>query len=76
LERILATGNPASSTYRLREQAGDTVEVSVNYITAKKLDVTFKGGEVSKVEAQGDIRGLYLQPAPRAQAASVPGRPQ
>ena len=77
LERILATGSPASSTYRLREQSGDSVAVSVNYITAKMLDVTFKEGEVTKVEAQGDIRGLYLQPPPRAQAsAPAPGRRQ
>jgi lipopolysaccharide export system protein LptA len=74
LERILATGNPASSTYRLREQSGDTVSISVNYITAKKLDVTFTQGEVAKVEAAGNIRGLYLQPAQRAQAATAPGR--
>ena len=68
LERVLATGNPASSTYRMREQVGDTVEISVNYITAKKLDVTFKEGEVDNVKAEGDIRGLYLQPPQRAQA--------
>lgn len=76
LERILANGNPASSTYRMREEKGDTVEISVNYITAKKLDVSFKQGAVAKVEAEGDIRGLYLQPVQRAQAASAPGRRQ
>jgi hypothetical protein len=68
LERVIATGNPASSTYRMREQVGNTVEISVNYITAKKLDVAFKEGEVDNVRAEGDIRGLYLQPPQRAQA--------
>ena len=68
LERVIATGSPASSTYRMREEVGDTVEISVNYITAKKLDVTFKEGEVDLVKAEGDIRGLYLQPPQRAQA--------
>jgi lipopolysaccharide export system protein LptA len=76
LERILANGNPASSTYRMREENGDSAAISVNYITAKKLDVSFKQGEVAKVEAEGDIRGLYLQPAQRAQAANPPRRPQ
>ena len=70
LERVIATGKPASSTYRLREQVGDTVEVSVNYITAKKLDVVFKEGEVQNVKAEGEIRGLYLQPPRRAEATT------
>jgi lipopolysaccharide export system protein LptA len=68
LERIVANGAPAASTYRLREQKGDSVEISVNYLTAKKLDVTFRDGAVHKVSAQGEIRGLYLQPPSRAQA--------
>ncbi|HEY0306054.1 MAG TPA: LptA/OstA family protein [Longimicrobiales bacterium] len=76
LERIVAIGAPASSTYRLREQVGDSVAVSVNYLTAKKLDVTFREGAVHKVAAEGAIRGLYLQPPSRAQATTSPvGRP-
>jgi hypothetical protein len=74
LERIVAVGTPASSTYRLHEQVGDSVEVSVNYLTAKKLDVIFKDGAVQKVGAEGEIRGLYLQPPARAQATSGPAR--
>jgi hypothetical protein len=74
LERIVAIGTPASSTYRLREEAGDSVEISVNYLTAKKLDVTFKEGAVHRVSAEGEIRGLYLQPPARAQATANPGR--
>jgi lipopolysaccharide export system protein LptA len=74
LERIVAMGAPASSTYRMRELAGDSVMLSVNYLTAKKLDVTFKDGAVRKVAAEGEIRGLYLQPPQRAQATPLPGR--
>ena len=74
LQRIVAAGVPASSTYRMREQVGDSVEISVNYITAKKLDVTFKEGSVDKVLAEGEIRGLYLQPPERAANASGNGR--
>jgi hypothetical protein len=76
LERITALGTPASSTYRLREQVGDSVEISVNYLTAKKLDVTFQDGAVQRVSAEGEIRGLYLQPPSRAQATTGPGREQ
>lgn len=74
LERIVAMGAPASSTYRLREQVGDSVEISVNYLTARKLDVVFKDGAVQKVTAEGAIRGLYLQPPTRAQATTGSAR--
>ncbi len=74
LERIVAHGDPASSTYRLREEAGDSIEISVNYITARMLDVKFKDGAVHVVLAEGDIRGMYLQPPARAEAvAPSPG---
>jgi lipopolysaccharide export system protein LptA len=75
LERIAASGAPASSTYRLREQVGDSVEISVNYLTARKLDVTFRDGAVHKVSAEGEIRGLYLQPPSRAQATAPRRQP-
>ena len=58
----------------MREQVGASVEISVNYITAKMLDVTFKEGSVDKVLAEGDIRGMYLQPPERAANANTTGR--
>lgn len=70
VERISAVGQPASSTYRLRDSKGDTTEVSVNYITARSLDVIMKAGVIDKVNASGDIRGVYLQPPRRT--AQVP----
>jgi hypothetical protein len=73
LERILAKGAPAASTYRLRENANDSTEISVNYLTAKLIDVVFKAGEVDHVHAQGDLRGIYLQPPSRATANATPG---
>jgi hypothetical protein len=36
--------------------------------------VTFKEGEVDNVQAEGDIRGLYLQPPRRAEATTPPPR--
>ena len=76
LERILATGSPAASTYRLREEVGDSIEISVNYLTAKMIDVVFSNGEVEQVRAEGDIRGIYLQPPSRATASATPAGPQ
>lgn len=74
LERLVAKGSPAASTYRLREQVNDTTEISVNYLTAKMIDVVFKEGEVEQVRAEGDIRGIYLQPPTRTAANEVPTR--
>lgn len=69
LERMVARGAPAASTYRMRETVNDTIQISVNYLTAKSIDVVFKKGEVERVKADGDIRGIYLQPPRRAEAA-------
>lgn len=69
LERIVAAGAPASSTYRLRETVNDTTQLSVNYITAKHLDVKLRNGDVEQVTAEGDIRGIYLQPPKREAVA-------
>jgi hypothetical protein len=75
LERILAKGAPAASTYRLRENVNDSTEISVNYVTAKMIDVVFKAGEVDHVRAEGNIRGIYLQPPSRPTANASPGTP-
>lgn len=69
LERIVASGEPASSTYKLRERSNDSTEVSVNYLTARYIDVLLRNGDVDRVRAQGDIRGMYLQP-PRPEAVA------
>lgn len=65
VDRIVAAGAPASSTYRLRENRNGQSEVSVNYLTARTIDVVMKNGSVDRVNAAGDIRGVYLQPPRR-----------
>lgn len=62
LSRLVAAGSPAASTYRQRQVVKDSTELSVNYLTARRIDVMFKSGEVEQVRAEGDIKGLYLQP--------------
>jgi hypothetical protein len=47
----------------------DTTEVSVNYITARHIDVILRGGDVDRVRAEGNIRGMYLQP-PKPEAVA------
>lgn len=77
LQRIVANGSPASSTYRLRQKVkdsqSDSTEMSVNYLTAHHIDVVMKNGAVDVVRAQGDIHGIYLQKPPKAQPAKGAG---
>jgi hypothetical protein len=69
LSRLVAVGSPAASTYRQRQIVNDSTEISVNYLTARKIDVMFKAGEVDRVRAEGDIKGLYLQPPKKTETA-------
>jgi lipopolysaccharide export system protein LptA len=68
LERIEVTGTdaPALSLYRsVRE--GTTSGPSINFMAAKRITLFMSAGEVSRVEADGPLEGMYLDPtgAPR-----------
>lgn len=70
LKRIVANGDPAGSTYRMREKDQTDPKkttLSINYITARLIDVKFKKGEVENVRAEGNIKGMYLQPPGKSQ---------
>ena len=72
LQRLVANGAPAASTYKFREKVNkDSTQLSVNYLTARHIDVSFKDGKVDQVRAEGDIRGMYLQPPKQEKKAAV-----
>lgn len=66
LERIVVIGGsqPALSLYHMasEEGAGDP---SLNFMKAVRITLFMNRGEVSRVEADGPLDGLYLAPAPR-----------
>ncbi len=66
LERIVVIGGgqPALSLYHMQpeEPGGD---LSVNFMKAERITLFFEQGNVSRVEADGPLNGLYLAPAPR-----------
>jgi lipopolysaccharide export system protein LptA len=64
MERLLASGAPALSVYRMRDEEDPEAKLSVNYLSAERIEVAFAGGTVSVVTADGNARGIYLQPAP------------
>jgi lipopolysaccharide export system protein LptA len=64
LERILAVGStpPASSMYRIVDQKKPKAAPAISYLLAKRITVAFRDGEVSEVHAEGEIRGIHLEP--------------
>lgn len=65
LERIVVIGGAgaALSLYRLRsETAGEPP--AVNFMKAARIVLFMEHGEVARVEAEGPIEGVYLNPTP------------
>jgi lipopolysaccharide export system protein LptA len=64
LDRIEVTGAdaPALSLYRT-EREGSQAGPSVNFMRARKITLFMTDGEVSRVEADGPLEGIYLDPA-------------
>lgn len=62
LERLVAVGEggKAQSLYRIREEGKD--RPGVNYLTANRIMLFLRDGEVVSVEAVGPVRGYHLQP--------------
>lgn len=73
MERLVAAGTPAQSIYRIADQNRPGEELSVNYLTAERIEVHFTDGLVSLVSAQGAARGVYVQPG--SSARRVTGGP-
>lgn len=77
LERIEVVGgeNPALSLYRMASRQGDAPP-SVNFMSASRIVLFMEQGEVARVEAEGPIEGLYLDPVGReasGEARPAPG---
>ncbi len=69
LERVVVVGQPARSLYRQRQEGPDAPEApGVNYMTASRITLHMVDGEVSRVDADGPIEGIYLDPQRRTVA--------
>lgn len=65
LERVVAVGgggDPASSMYRITDSKKPEATPAISYLLAKKIEVAFRDGQVREVTADGEIRGIHLQP--------------
>lgn len=62
LERIEVAGGggPALSLYRMAQEEGDGT--AINFMKASRIVLFMEEGDVSRVEAEGPIEGLYLEP--------------
>jgi lipopolysaccharide export system protein LptA len=73
MERLTASGSPARSVYRMRDENAPEAKLSINYLTASRIDVRFANGTVAVVSAEGDATGIYLQPGAPAPRRSGTG---
>lgn len=82
LERIVAVGGtgPALSLYRMADEGSGSV--AMNFMKASRIILFMEQGEVERVEAEGPIEGVHLDPTvgegrggeARAGVAQGPGR--
>jgi hypothetical protein len=74
LDKIVAVGaaNQASSVYRIADQKKPKATPAVSYLVAKTITVSFKDGQVALVTADGQIRGIHLQPVEKPKAKEKP----
>ena len=65
LERVIVFGGrgPALALYRAAEDSGRGA--SINFIEARTITLHMTNGDVTRVEANGPLEGLYLSPARR-----------
>jgi len=74
LDRILAVGQPAQSVYRITNAEKPDAKLSISYLNAKRIEVSFAKGVAQVVLAEGDVKGIYLQPG-ETRPPTTPGRP-
>ena len=73
MERLLASGTPAQSMYRMRDAENPSQRMSINYLVAAMIEVTFVEGAAELLRASGDAKGVYLQPEEAARRTRVGG---
>lgn len=76
LERLDAMGGasgPASSLYKMQERNAEPGSYAVNYMVARHIVVVLEGGEVTTVEAEEEVHGVYLRPPGSGRADGTGG---
>ena len=73
LRELFAEGN-AQSYYQLAPEDTSEIRPSVNFVTGRRIIVSFRAGEVRAVRVTGQTYGVLLQPA-RSAPAGTPDQP-
>lgn len=76
LERVVALGAPARSANRMINEDRPDEPAGISYLTASRIVVTLEDGQIGDVEAEGDVRGVYLQPPEPVRTANTTEPPQ
>lgn len=75
LERIIALGAPARAANRMVNEDRPDEPAGLSYITAQRITVEIRDGAIDTVEAEGDVKGVYLQPPGNQGTVASGGRP-
>ena len=75
LERVVVIGGaaPALSLYRM-EPAAEGERGAINFMKARRIVLFMIEGDVDRVEAEGPMDGVYLDPVPARPTAPAPPR--
>ncbi len=63
LERIVVVGGAGNALSLYRTAGEGTAAASLNFMRARRIVLFMEQGDVARVEAEGPIEGLYLDPA-------------
>ena len=75
LERIIALGAPARAANRMVNEDRPDEPAGISYITAQRITVEIRDGAVASVEADGDVKGVYMQPPQNTGTIAARERP-
>jgi len=75
LERIIALGAPARAANRMVNDDRPDEPAGISYVTAQRITVEIRDGAIDTVEAEGDVKGVYLQPPENTRAVAAGGPP-
>lgn len=75
LRRIIALGAPARAANRMVDEDRPDDPAGISYITAQRITVEISDGAIDIVEAEGDVKGIYLQPPERPVAVAAGAGP-
>ncbi|MEJ2217478.1 MAG: hypothetical protein P8099_12780 [Gemmatimonadota bacterium] len=75
-DTALAAADTVAEDTTAADTAAAGPKPGINYMTARRITLHLKHGQVQRVEAEGPIQGLYLDPIKHTERPDTTGTPQ